>query len=742
MAIKDLTIKSSAEVSTENSRKKREMSLSVHRNIRSSQGFDRVAVGAAGASNDRAALESTKRVLGKQVKIAEGNAAEAKEISKRGAQIHRVIADSASSQNQHLASIDSTLKQINADTQRDRMKAERIGTEAKVRRIKDEEDDMAGRPKRKKKKLSDQLKEAKETGKELMKDKMTIGNFLKYGAAIASLGFDAFTGSKKAGEWGTNPLMGGVVGLLAGSSGKGGMTNAIKKAVDVGTLGGMLAGPIGALFGTIIGGLLGYIGSENFIGFINDTMNRIFETVFEKMTRSMEILIAKVADTVETRFDKIFLPIKDFFSTLTDKIDAAFHKIMSVMYDKAGSAIKNIAKIVPGSLGDYMSKIGDDMKQESLNHSNASEKALQSKRDKEKKNADEVDQNELKRLAFREGLEDDNDIFKIWSTKQAEAEAESAKNKKKKSPTGGDGEEPEIDISALMKAVGFNYESPKGGGGEQQKKSTVKAPKKGPSVMSAGANSPTVVGPKTKDDPSKKQFSYMNVGEVLGSEIKDAADKINSMSGTSGNITEKITPEALAAIIQRESGGQKKVKDGDSGQSVGIAQMKDVALIDVNKAFGTSFTHQQVKSDYKAALEAAGLYYKLQLNSAQGDMKTALGNYNRGVSKQLYADDLLSKIKKFQANNFDKDNAPDYNYTPQSPTMVPPQPSNKGVGMISGMRENAQLKEAQKGSGTTLAPVVTSVNTVTNNKETVQMNMPDTRNGESTWERMQYDFGH
>lgn len=222
----------------------------------------------------------------------------------------------------------------------------------------------------------------------------------------------------------------------------------------------------------------------------------------------------------------------------------------------------------------------------------------------------------------------------------------------------------------------------------------------------------------------------MGVGEITGDAIKAAAEFASKMADTQGPGGDIVVPpEALAGIVAQESGGKSNVKAGDGGKSVGITQMKQVALDDVNQTFGTNFSQQQIMKDTNAALQAAALYLKLnmmrRMRAGDTDINSAIAKYNgSGDAAQKYAAQVAAKIDAYKVAQ-----------APSASPTVAPVPKTTGQATAAISKENAALASAPQ-QAASAQPVVISQPTSVQHSSTLQMPMPSSRNLEESFSRI------
>jgi hypothetical protein len=234
---------------------------------------------------------------------------------------------------------------------------------------------------------------------------------------------------------------------------------------------------------------------------------------------------------------------------------------------------------------------------------------------------------------------------------------------------------------------------------------------------------PTMVATVPTKSPKQSKGVQINpdmsVGSINGSDITAAANFASKI----GDPNVVVPPEALAAVVAKESGGDSKVGAGDGGKSVGITQMKQIALDQVNKMYGTNFTQEMIKNNTNAALQAAALYLKWNLSRSGNDLNKAIAGYNgSGPMAQSYAQDVSSKIESFK--------------TASAPPTISPVPKTSGSTVASVSGQNKAMQDqanSQKSGG---APVVVSNNTNVENKSTINMPIPPSNNQEQSFSRL------
>jgi hypothetical protein len=94
-------------------------------------------------------------------------------------------------------------------------------------------------------------------------------------------------------------------------------------------------------------------------------------------------------------------------------------------------------------------------------------------------------------------------------------------------------------------------------------------------------------------------------------------------------VNNNLDPARLYAIAQKESSFNPKA-EGDSGQSIGLFQLKKGAVNDVNRIYGTNYKPEDRLDPMKAA-DIAAKYYNAQMTQyGAGNEFTAARFYNQG----------------------------------------------------------------------------------------------------------------
>jgi hypothetical protein len=692
------------------------------RGLRKKYGADNVAQGAVGSSSDAAALSHTRRVLGKRVKMAESDAADARHVAHETRNVNKLVSQHAQTQTSYLVSIDSTLKGMAKQTQTDRMEAAREKAEKKISRRKSIMSDLGAF----KRKFGKKAGEIGEGAKDFASDKFTIGNFLKYGAAIASTGYDMYQGGQKGKDWGVGTMLGGLIGGVAGS-GKGGFTNAVKKAVDLGTLGGMLAGPIGALVGAIVGGIAGWLGGEDVAKFFKDLMDRIPETLFEKYTGMVDQQISKMWTSMLSAPLAGLDWITKMGKTISLSMTTALKKLAAWFEDSVGSMLVTMGKVLPGTAGDIITGMGASLKEDAAERKKKIDADYNSTKKQIEKESDDPNTLQNRYLKFRQDkldkMEEENSFSNIYTRTARD------KNGVRKVPR------KELDFweqtkTGLESAYNDLKDSDKEGQffpvmGSAPKTSPVPGGNRAKGMIRPWALQPPKETPEQVMSHINK--STMDVGDVPGADIKSMVGEANR-TASSSNINFQVPAEAIAAIIAQESGGNlKKPQVGDGGKSVGITQMQQGALDDVNKEFKTNFTQDQIKSDYKTAIKASTLFMRLKLAQTNGNLPEAIRRYNgAGFQAERYKRDTIQKMSAIQQ----KQSQPALNVTSATPQILPMKQQDGGARLHVATIEGQALRD--KPTQVSASPSVVAPVTNINSNKTLNMPLPSTRNDDSS----------
>jgi len=150
-------------------------------------------------------------------------------------------------------------------------------------------------------------------------------------AGFAMMGMDAYSGVKKAKEWGTSKTAAGIGGALGGY-GDGGAAGALKGVTKGGMIGAgigtMVGGPfgtaIGGAIGAVAGGILGYVGGKN----IAKTMQWI-GTKIKNVVKG----IAKVVMLPVDGWRMIAKFMSDAWTKIKDKLANVGSGIYKYLYD-------------------------------------------------------------------------------------------------------------------------------------------------------------------------------------------------------------------------------------------------------------------------------------------------------------------------------------------------------------------------------------------------------------------------
>lgn len=639
------------------------------------------AIADSALQNDPTARSVARRIFGKGTSAADidGTPTSERYTGNKIQQLSAVLSHQQHEQTAVLLSIDHTLKELRRNDQKATMVADTTESEGTIKRLRAPDAFPTFRS---------SGKALSETGSELgkgvgkfAKDNFTIGNFLKYGAAIGSIGYDAYQGANKSAEWGTHPAMGAAAGMIGGA-GKGGFTLALKKAFELGTIGSMLAGPVGALVGAIIGAISGWIGGES--------MAKLMDTSLEKAKTSFVDAFAFIATSIEHGINGIGDIWKDRFDWIGDKFKGIIQSIRSGMLlvlaniqDQWAAGFDMMSK-VPGMGG--AKAIGDQL------HGYAA-----ANRDESDKLRKEEDDRVLNR---------DRQKYKERDVRDAQVDLK-----------GGD--------------LPADFSPPKSVLADAKPASPTAAltiTKPGKKTNSFTSGFMPVVSPTSPEritsapDNGVKVSGDLTVGDVPGDDIKAAVKAANALMGINGRITDQLAPHILAANIAAESGGKLDVSSGDGGDSVGIGQMKQIAIDDINQAFGTRITHDAVKKDYRVALLASALYLRLlQSRSPTHSTIDALAAYKGGGDAGMAN----------AMNVIDKAGAIDYS---SSVTPVAPEPSEKGMKLVRASTENSDLtrENSNRGVGSIVPINAPTINNV-DQSSTINTPIPPMRNSEQTF---------
>jgi len=626
---------------------------------------------------------NARRVVGSQASIVQRETPAAYNSEK----VTQVLAHSTNNQTQYLISIDERLKEIENRLNISNQMQAKDSAQSNIVRLKQEQ----AMQKVTTPKIMPQQR-GKQTGSLMntAKDVFSIGNFLKYGASVAITGYDAYQGVSNSKEWGTNPLMGGLIGMLAGNK-NGGALNAISKATTLGTIGGMLKGPVGAIIGTIVGGVAGFLGGDKLNGFIKDFMEnklgkipKLIGQIIEEKHKNDDIVAQLSSDYGKFRVDNLFT---DYFESTKATLTAGTKNIIADAEEAIGHVLKSIGL---GSLGDsFLAKADTQRKESSQVLADASDAAKKRSEENDKQDAD--------------------------------------MRAKMKAATANTGY-----VHAATKVVSeaFNPQEP----GDKpiqvatnhQKGIIKRAPTTAPEAVQQPQKAPTSTTPEpVKKDAASGSNDPLTVGEVPGNAIRAAVDAASAMKGVDGSIDGRVPPEALAVIVRKESSGKLNVPDGDSGTAVGITQIRPDALKDVNDNFGTNITQDQIRGDYRVALLTSALFMKLKLKQSGGNLRGAFSRYNgSGPMAENYGNDAMMKLISMKQNG---------------PMVAPVAPQQKDSGrkilLASGQANQLQdMNDKNNSRAPAAAPIITSVNSVNTNNN-MNLPMPDTRNDDQTYLR-------
>lgn len=613
--------------------------------------------------SDPLAKQNSRRVMNRQ---------NDKKTSIQGEKVSQVISQSGQVQAEYLLSIDRTLKDM-----RETMKAQQAQlklAEAKQAALSSQ---LAAkipskrtRIKRGNKKTSPS-EVASNAIMEDLKDAFSFTNFLKYGASIAFTGYDVLQGFNKSGDWGVSPILGSI-GALIGGQGKGGALNAISKGFNLATLGAMLYGPIGGMVGAIVGAIGGWLGGEEVSKFLSDITGRIASTVFQKMTLSLSDSTTRIVDRVTDKTQDIWDNLVHMGEDLAASVKNVIVLLFATFKDKLGGAFKAIGSATGldflKNTGEYWNKEAEDMR----NSIGAGNEKRRLERENEKK---EKERKRKDRDANRTATEEQHTVIKLFKgTANPELAPDfvgppTPENLKKKTDNNNEGF-----ISKVKKFIGIK--------------------------------------PEIAPD--------LTVGQVPGDDIKQITHEANQMNSEKFKDLPVVPPEALASIISKESSGNLHPTTGDGN---GVTQLRAPALKDVNDAFGTNFTIDDVRNDYKSAIKASALFMRLKLRQNKNDLKSAFASYNgAGRQAELYSLDAMNKLSTIPQDQ-----------KPTQLAVVPPTPKQQGLDMTAKAKENEDIKatlatQSQKTSSPVIAPNVTNIN----NNATYNQPMPTVRNDESS----------
>ncbi len=583
---------------------------------------------------------------------------EKKEKNQSGSKVSKLqdlITKSDETQSTYLMSIDSTLKEIQAsfdllfDKQRESNYESKLGKKGTL-------SSLFGRKNDGDKKDSGGPGIGGLLGLSAlasMLSKLPISKILKLGAGIAgavSAGFDAKAGMEKSSQWGVSKASGGVGAFLGGM--ESGMGNAVKKALELGAMGTLIAGPIGGIVGAILGAIAGYFGGEATAKFIDEAFEKsraIYTDTLDAIYTNLAKGLMKLKEVGEDLYHMVF----DFGTDFQTTVGGIFMNMLAGVQERFGGMASTIGRL----LGiDKLKNFGDEQVA-----------AGTAKRDSAEQNRIDRDQSISERESGK--LKERNQAREVFEIK-----------------------DPNSNV----------YSKP--------------APPPPKQISSASATSTSPTPNKAKGAIIQ---SDLTVGEVPGDAIKAAADFASKM----GDASITVPPEALAAIVAKESGGKLSVGAGDKGASVGITQMKQVALDDVNMTYGTQFSQEMVKNNYEAALQAAALFLKLQLQRKKGNLSKAIAGYNgSGPMAENYSADAMGKI-----NNFKMASAPAVSITPT--------PKTTGQSLASLSTENAAMAATQT-QATSGQPIVVNTNNNVNNNQTIAAPIPNTRNDDLALSRV------
>ncbi|MBD3197194.1 MAG: transglycosylase SLT domain-containing protein [Candidatus Lokiarchaeota archaeon] len=109
--------------------------------------------------------------------------------------------------------------------------------------------------------------------------------------------------------------------------------------------------------------------------------------------------------------------------------------------------------------------------------------------------------------------------------------------------------------------------------------------------------------------------------------------------------------ESIAlAIIHVESNGNPKAV-GDNGNSIGLMQVTQPALSDVNEFFGKNFSLSELVHNPENQIYAGMAYFNIVYRRAEQNIDLAIRGYNAGLRRAKENDSIsqsyLIKVKKY-----------------------------------------------------------------------------------------------
>ena len=737
-----------------------ERAASFHSGLKKRYGASRVATGAM--ANDPLASAQARKILSR----SQADASEARSVSIRTNQLNNLIAESAQSQVSILSSIDGSLKKIERVSTSRRMDGAREDAEIKLRRRKKEIDvGLEHKVRRVRRKAPGGQDTGESSTGNFLKENLTIGNFLKYGAALVSVGNDAFQGYGKSKEWGTNPLMSGFASMLGGAGKGESVTNSIKKMVELGALGGMIAGPAGALIGAILGVVFGWIGGEratkfieellgkakdktlgdmkldDFVGddtpigkamksvrntvsdgigkgvatVLSDTMERLPEFLFDKIVGEYEeYQLFEKEGFIEKYITPAFRGMKSAFEVMMTSFSASIQSGIELMKIHLANKLESLGDMLPAVFGDKLKSMASDIRGNATKKLEAVTSEFKSGLEAiEKRRLDQEEErraNKAKMDERNKARDEANSFENRWKGTERDEKGNRIRS----------GKTVEDAAAAALKGTarnfGANYDDPESWirGGPKAKNSMKDRLHKG-NINEKGV--PTEGNPATgKVKRGAVDGSTLAVNQVPGSDIANAASEANAMEAKSP-LKYQVPAEVLSATVKNESSGMLKNNVGDGGKSLGVTQMQQKALDDVNNAFGTSFAPSQIKDDYKSALKASALYMRLKLEETNGNIPEAMARYNAGWRGSAIP----------QAKAYSDKGMRDAEKRGLTSSVAPLAPKEKvaGLQLHGAAKENAALTRQQQSTAPT--SVASTQVTQVNNQTDLTLPMPGIR---------------
>jgi hypothetical protein len=675
---------------TNKNKKKGKDSISKDQWVRMGNGlqqrYSSGAVTGAALSGDREAAANARRVMAQNSTIIRSTV--------RGEKVAQALAHTEHQQVSYLVSIDQTLKDMRSIIERQNAVLKKVQAENVALRHQNEARQTAMVVRKKSTKRAKPINAVAEKGEkgkdssggifdeitDGIKNLFTVSNLLKYAAPVGVTAFDAGKGSQKAEEWGTHPLISALGGALGGTADHGSGLQALNKATTLGTIGYALKGPMGALMGIIIGGISGWIGGKQLSQFVQDTIEHAPKAIMEKIKANITSNTNELKNMVMNKMEDTWDNLKEMGENLIALISDTFTSIYAGLKSKMGSAFKALGAAtgidVLKNAGDHWEASAqatrDQLEKEAKERENA-HKARRAAREDErakKRNTQDIEQKslndatELGNVAVKAG-------FRPISLRPEEAKG--IANDAKALYEGG------------KKMLGF--------GDKEEKPST----------------SPTKADNREKIQPD------LSVGDVPGTDIKEAAMRASTMYGDN---KVRVPAEALASIVAQESNGRFNQASGDGGKSKGVTHMQQDALDTVNRNFKTTFSQDEIKRDYKQALLAAALYMKIQLSKNKGNVKAALKGYNGdGPMAEKYSDETSARMDALKQP------------TP-TPSLQPPEPKKTGATVQTASVEVQDAKREKAAPAAAPSVVQSNVNVV--QKKMINGPIPSTRNDEPT----------